>query len=61
VRGRKKRELFNTVSGTIVLGCGLTGAAIGFSWLGVVGGLVGLGAGIAAGGRIAERGRFYRG
>jgi hypothetical protein len=44
-----------------VIAGGATGALIGFSCFGVVGGLFGLGAGIAAGGSIAESGRFYRG
>ena len=60
VHGREKREFFNALSGTLVLGCGLAGGWLGLCWLGPLGGLVGLGVGIAAGGAIAERGRYYR-
>ena len=38
----------------------LAGAMIGYSWLGPLGVIFGLGAGIAAGGSTAEKGRFYR-
>jgi hypothetical protein len=58
--GGKRRKFFNVLSSTIVLAGGVTGAAIGFWQLGVVGGLVGLGAGITAGGWYAEKRRFYR-
>jgi hypothetical protein len=60
MRGTARREFFNTLSGTIVIGCGLAGGLIGFSCFGFVGGLVGLGAGITAGGSFAEKRWFYR-
>jgi hypothetical protein len=60
LRGRDRREFFNTVSATIALAGGLTGALIGFSCFGLLGGIFGLGAGVTLGGSIAERGRFYR-
>jgi hypothetical protein len=41
-------------------GFALGGAMLGYAWLGPLGVVVGLGAGIAAGGSIAEQGRFYR-
>jgi hypothetical protein len=60
LRGAEKKRLFNQASGWIVLPCALLVAALGYSELGVLGLLLGLGAGLAAGCSIAERGRFYR-
>jgi hypothetical protein len=60
LKGREKRAFFNRVSGGMVLGSALGAAMIGYSWLGPVGAIFGLGAGIAAGGSIADKGRFYR-
>ena len=43
-----------------MLPCALLVAALGYSEMGVLGLLLGLGAGLAAGCSIVERGRFYR-
>ncbi len=58
--GNEKRQFFNEVSGSVVLAAGLCGAGLGFACLGWVGGALGLGAGIAAGGSFVEAGRYYR-
>jgi hypothetical protein len=60
MRGRERRQFFNTLSSTIVLASGLTGALLGYSWFGFWGGCLGLSIGIAAGGSVAGKGRFYR-
>ena len=60
LQGRQKRLFFNKVSGGMVLGLGLGGAVAGFAWAGLVGAVIGLGAGLALGGAFVERGRFYR-
>jgi len=60
LQGREKRAFFNEISGWMIIGFALGGAMIGYSWLGPLGVIVGLGAGIAVGGSIAEKGRFYR-
>jgi hypothetical protein len=60
LQGSEKREFFNYISGSMILGCGFGGAMLGFAWFGVLGAVLGLGAGLAAGGSFAEKGRFYR-
>jgi hypothetical protein len=60
LRGVEKREFFNQISGGMILGFAMGGAMLGYAWLGPLGVVFGLGAGIAAGGSIAEKGRFYR-
>jgi hypothetical protein len=60
LRGRQKRAFFNEISGWLIGGIALGGAMVGYAWLGPLGAIIGLGAGIAAGGSIAENGRFYR-
>jgi hypothetical protein len=60
LKGRAKREYFNQVSSWLVTGSALGGAACGYTLLGVVGAVVGLGAGLVAGGSMAEKGGFYR-
>jgi hypothetical protein len=60
LRGREKRAFFNQVSAWMISGFALGGAMIGYSVLGPLGLILGLGAGIAAGGSTAKKGRFYR-
>ena len=56
----EKRAYFNRISGGLVLGMGLGGAMIGYTWLGVIGAVLGLGAGLGLGGSYAEKQRFFR-
>jgi hypothetical protein len=59
--GPEKRDFFNGLSGWLVAGLGLGGAVVGLCWLGPLGAIVGLAAGLAAGGHAAVKGRFFRG
>ncbi len=43
-----------------MLPCALVGAVMGYNGLGVLGLLLGLGAGLAAGSSLVEKARFYR-
>ena len=58
--GPRRSAYFNEVSGGIVLAGGLCGLVLGLAWLGPIGAILGLGAGVAAGGSFAGSGRFYR-
>jgi hypothetical protein len=60
LRGAEKKQFFNQISGGIVLSCALCGAILGYHGLGVLGGLVGLGAGMAAGSSLVQKQRFFR-
>jgi hypothetical protein len=60
LRGAGRKRFFNEVSGGMVLTCALIGAIMGYNGLGVLGLILGLGAGLAAGGALVEKGRFYR-
>jgi hypothetical protein len=60
LRGRAKRRFFNEACGGLLLGAVLAGAVCGFALAGPLGGLIGLGLGVALGGALAERGGFYR-
>jgi hypothetical protein len=60
LRGREKRVFFNQLSGWMILGFALGGAMIGYAWLGPLGIVFGLGAGLMAGGSLAEKQRFFR-
>jgi hypothetical protein len=60
LRGAARKRFFNQVSGGIVLPCALVGAVMGYNTLGVLGLLLGLGAGLAAGSSLVEKGRFFR-
>jgi hypothetical protein len=60
LRGREKRAFFNQISGWMILGFGLGGAMLGYAWLGTLGVIFGLGAGIMAGSSLPEKWRFYR-
>jgi hypothetical protein len=44
-----------------VIAGGVIGAMVGFTLSGFAGAVLGFGAGVMAGGAVAERGRFYRG
>ena len=60
LQGREKREFFNAISGWLVAGIALGGAAVGLAWLGPLGAIIGLGGGLLAGGSYAAKGGFYR-
>jgi hypothetical protein len=60
LRGREKKAFFNEIASWMVLGFAIGGAMVGYSALGAVGVILGLGAGLAAGGSFAEKGGFYR-
>jgi hypothetical protein len=60
LRGREERAFFNEISGWMIAGIAVGGAMVGCAFLGPPGAVLGLGAGIAVGGSIAEKGRFHR-
>jgi hypothetical protein len=60
LKGRARRAFFNDLSGWMVVGFGLVGAALAFAWLGPLGAILGLAGGLLAGGWSARKGRFYR-
>ena len=60
LKGRQKREFFNTAAIGMPVGLACGGAIIGFNTAGVLGALVGAGMGLIGGCRMAEKGRFYR-
>ncbi len=60
LQGGEKRDFFNRVSGSLVAGFALGGAAVGYAWLGPLGAALGLGGGLMAGDSVAGRGRFFR-
>jgi hypothetical protein len=60
LEGPDKKRYFNALSGGIVLAAGASGLVLGLSCFGPIGAILGLGAGIAAGGSFAESRRFYR-
>ena len=55
-----RKAFFNQVSGWIVLPFALGGAALGYQGLGVLGLILGLGAGLTAGCSFVEKQRFFR-
>jgi hypothetical protein len=60
LEGLEKKRHFNELSGGIVVAAGLCGLLLGLAWLGPVGAVLGLGAGIMAGESFARSNRFYR-
>lgn len=60
LRGRAKRAWFNGLCRYLVAGFAVAGGAMGYAWLGALGGLLGLAGGLVAGGFFVERRRFYR-
>jgi hypothetical protein len=60
LRGPAKRAFFNDLSGGMVAGFGLVGAALASCWLGPLGAVLGLAGGLLAGGWSAGKGRYYR-
>ena len=60
LRGRQKRLFFNELAGSLVLPGALGGAVLGYQVLGVLGLILGLGAGLVAGCSVAEKARFHR-
>jgi len=60
MRGRERKLFFNTASRGLVVGLGLGGAMLGYSWAGPVGAAIGFGIGATAGGLFVEKRRFYR-
>jgi hypothetical protein len=60
LQGAAKKRFFNQISGGIVLSCALFGALLGYHGLGVLGVILGLVVGLAAGSALVQKGRFYR-
>lgn len=60
LKGPEKKRFFNELSSSIVLAAGVCGTILGLIWFGWIGAILGLGAGIAAGGSFAESRRFHR-
>ncbi len=60
LKGSAKKQYFNDLSEAIVLIIGLAGAALGLMIFGWLGAILGLGAGLAAGGSFVETNRFHR-
>jgi hypothetical protein len=60
MQGKERRQFFNQASTGLVVGLGLGGAMLGYSWAGIAGAVLGLGAGATVGGTFVERQRFYR-
>ena len=60
LQGREKRAFFNRLSGVLVAAFALGGATLGFVWLGPLGVVLGLGAGLMAGASYADKGGYYR-
>jgi hypothetical protein len=60
LRGSEKKRFFNEMSGWIVLACALVGAILGYNQLGVLGLILGLGVGLAAGSSLVAKERFFR-
>jgi hypothetical protein len=60
LHGAERKAFFNQVSGWIVLPFVLGGAVLGYQGLGVLGLILGLGAGLTAGSSFVDKQRFYR-
>ncbi len=60
MKGKERREFFNSASTGLVVGLGLGGAMVGGSWGGPIGAVIGLGLGVMAGGLFVEKQRYYR-
>ena len=60
MRHASRRSYLWLVALSLIGGIALGGAMVGYAWLGPIGAIIGLGAGIAAGGSVADKGRFYR-
>jgi hypothetical protein len=60
LRGREKKMFFNQIAGGGILGFAIGAAMLGYSEFGVIGAILGLGLGIGAAGKFAEKQRFYR-
>lgn len=60
LRGKDKKQFFNraSIGLPVALACG--GAMVGLDAGGMLGAIIGAGLGLVGGGRIAEKGRFYR-
>ena len=58
--GPEKKSFFNEVSGGIVVAGGACGLLLGLAWLGPLGAILGLGAGVAMTGSFVESNRFHR-
>lgn len=54
MQGKERKSFYNQASAGLVIGVGLGGAIIGFSWGGVVGAVIGFGVGATAGGVFVE-------
>ena len=60
LQGSRKREYFNAIAGGLVYALAAAGAAVCLLTFGPLGALAGLAGGAAAGGLLADRGRFFR-
>ncbi len=60
MRGEERKQFYNQASTGLVVGLGLGGAIVGYSWGGVFGAVIGLAVGVTAAGTLVEKQRFYR-
>jgi hypothetical protein len=60
IRGRDRRQFFNSVSGVMPLWFGVLGALLGWGMRGPQGVILGLGAGVVFGDRFLTKNRYYR-
>jgi hypothetical protein len=60
LEGPAMKQHFNEISSWMVVAAGACGAILGLGWLGPLGAIVGLGAGVVAGGSFVRSNRFHR-
>ena len=60
MKGKDRKQFYNSASTGLVVGLGLGGALLGGSWGGPVAAVIGLGAGATVGGLFVEKQRYYR-
>ena len=60
MKGRERKQFYNSASTGLVVGLGIGGAMLGGSWAGPVGAVIGFGVGATAGGLFVEKQRYYR-
>ena len=60
MKGKERKQFYNSASTGLVVGLGIGGAMLGGSWAGPVGAVIGFGVGATAGGLFVEKQRYYR-